>query len=85
MNTIIQAQYRLHDGDQRWRVSQTIYAGGEPGSTTAVVDGEEVPVIFGWTGGRAYLRVGDRVPVDLTDGPVELEGPRARWRWRVAK
>lgn len=82
---MIQTTCRLHDGDQRWRVSHTIYAGGGPGEVTALVGGEEVPVVFGWTGGRPFLRVGTATPVDLVDGPVELDGPRARWRWRVVR
>lgn len=93
MTTVIQVLYRLHEGDQRWRVSKMVYLGAEPSSAVAVVDGQEVVVVAGWWNGRARLwidRTGTDQPIstlpvlaELADGPVELEGPRARWRWRV--
>jgi hypothetical protein len=99
---LIQSQYRLYVGDQRWRAHQPVYPSDPWASCTAVVDGREITVVFGWHHDRALLWrsdgielvSGDRsgrlvdanqLPViaDLAEGPVELDGPKARWRWRV--
>lgn len=99
---LIQVQYRLHHGDQRWRATQPVYPGDQLASCTVFIDGDETIVVFGWRGDRALLWRSTgfelaatrdirtlvdvaHLPVlaDLTDGPVELDGPKGRWRWRV--
>lgn len=102
LDRLIQVQYRLHRGDQRWRAALPVYPGDPYGSCTAVVDDKEITVVFGWSDGQAVLRrstgtervAGDpagrlvepeALPVlaNLAEGPVELDGPKGRWRWRV--
>jgi hypothetical protein len=99
---MIQVQYRLHKGDQRWRAALPVYPGDPYGSCTAVVEGREITVVFGWSAGEAVLwrssgtelvtgdasgRLvdGNRLSVlaKLAEGPIELDGPKGRWRWRV--
>lgn len=102
LDRMIQVQYRLHDGDQRWRAAHPVYPGDPRGSCTVIIDGKEVTVVFGWAEGEALLwrsdgtelvdgdRHGRLVDADrlavlarLAQGPVELDGPKGRWRWLV--
>lgn len=99
---LIQVQYRLHRGDQRWRAAHPVYIGDPHSSCTAVVDGREITIVFGWLGTTPVLWRSDGTEVvsgdtaarlveperltvlaNLAAGPVELDGPKGRWRWRV--
>jgi hypothetical protein len=74
------------------------------GSGTAILDGENVLVVFGWDtesvprvwrddgisvklGRQQRGHVGPAEQLvalaDLRDGPFELDGPNARWRWSL--
>ncbi len=95
--SFISVRYLPH-GDQRWRGAHPVYPDDRYGSCVAIVAGAEVIVVFGWHDGRALLWrsegteivAGDlidarQLPIlaDLGDGAVELNGPKARWRWRM--
>lgn len=74
------------------------------GSGTAIRDGQEILVVFGWDnegaprvwqdkgisvklGNQQRGHVGPAEDLqslaDLREGPFELDGPHARWRWSL--
>jgi hypothetical protein len=86
----IQVQCLPH-GQQRWKAHHAVHPGDAHSSCVARLGDEEVIIVYGWQEGTPMLwrtkgaKVDELVKVaDLAEGPVQLDGPRARWRWRVA-
>lgn len=104
MKQVILIERSPRDGGDWIRVGPLNGPDDQRGSGTAILDGENVLVVFGWDsagvprvwkddGLAVDLGAGQRghvtpveqhqVLADLRDGPFELDGPNARWRWSL--